>query len=64
MNTYNKKIGRSDLRLVVKRPGDEKSFFEATQYTEGEKRVKHNYVLMDMSESDLKELRDFLNRVV
>ena len=64
MNTYTKENENSKFRVVIHRPGDNKSFIEADQRDIGEKKSKFNYVIVDLSDDDLVELRDFLNEVV
>ena len=64
MNTYTKENENSKFRVVIRRPGDNKSFIEADQRDIGEKKSKFNYVIVDLSDDDLVELRDFLNGVV
>lgn len=64
MDTYTKETTNSKFRLVVHRPGDNKNFLEADQTDIGEKRNKHNYVLVDMTDADLIKLRDYLNEAL
>ena len=69
METYAKndtssENSESKVRFVVHRPSDKKSFIGAEQIDFGEKRNKYNCVLIDMTDNDLRDLRDYLNVVV
>lgn len=63
MNTYNKETEKSEFRIVTHRPDDNKSFIEMWQ-RDNDEETTFNYALMDLTDKDLVELRDFLNEVV
>ena len=64
MNYYSKETENSTFRIVMHRPGDNKSFLEANQRDDRENRSKFNYVLVELSDKDLIELKDYLNTVL
>jgi len=49
------------FRIVAHRPNDNKSFLEGNRDEFKNNRTKHNYVLYDLSDAKLRELRDMLN---